>query len=151
MAWLKPSATLPHRRRKQKTPIQAKPLPRLAENIKGYDISPDLVRLSPVNLYLHGFSNPHIDEYDTLTSEDKWNEFADVILANSPFMSPKRGIKPHRRSSVPSKRSEVLFVDYIAEHLTPGGRAGIIAPEGIIFQSQTAYKGYGPAAALVQR
>jgi type I restriction enzyme M protein len=30
-------------------------------------------------------------------------------------------------------------VDYIAEHLTPGGRAGIIVPEGIIFQSQTAY------------
>jgi type I restriction enzyme M protein len=33
----------------------------------------------------------------------------------------------------------VLFVDYMAEHLTPGGRAGIIVPEGIIFQSQTAY------------
>ena len=39
-----------------------------------------------------------------------------------------------------SKRSEVLFVDYIAEHLTPSGRAAIIVPEGIIFQSQTAYK-----------
>ena len=38
-----------------------------------------------------------------------------------------------------SKRSEVLFVDYMAEHLTPTGRAGIIVPEGIIFQSQTAY------------
>jgi type I restriction enzyme M protein len=34
----------------------------------------------------------------------------------------------------------VLFVDYMAEHLTPSGRAGIIVPEGIIFQSQTAYK-----------
>jgi len=31
-------------------------------------------------------------------------------------------------------------VDYMAEHLTPGGRAGIIVPEGIIFQSQTAYR-----------
>jgi len=40
---------------------------------------------------------------------------------------------------VQSKRSEVLFVDYIAEHLTPTGRAGIIVPEGIIFQSQNAY------------
>jgi len=28
----------------------------------------------------------------------------------------------------------------MAEHLTPNGRAGIIVPEGIIFQSQTAYK-----------
>ncbi|MEM6910320.1 MAG: N-6 DNA methylase [Verrucomicrobiota bacterium] len=113
---------------------------RLAKNFKGYDISPDMVRLSLVNLYLHGFSDPHIDEYDTLTSDDKWNQFVDVILANPPFMSPKGGIKPHKRFSVQSKRSEVLFVDYIAEHLTPSGRAAIIVPEGIIFQGQTAYK-----------
>ncbi len=112
---------------------------RLAQNFKGYDISPDMVRLSLVNLYLHGFTDPHIYEYDTLTSQDRWNEYADVILANPPFMSPKGGIKPHNRFSVQAKRSEVLFVDYMAEHLTPGGRAGIIVPEGIIFQSQTAY------------
>lgn len=113
---------------------------RLAKNFKGYDISPDMVRLSLVNLYLHGFTDPHIYEYDSLTSEERWNEFADVILANPPFMSPKGGIKPHRRFSIQAKRSEVLFVDYMAEHLTPQGRAGIIVPEGIIFQSQTAYK-----------
>ena len=113
---------------------------RLAQNFKGYDISPDMVRLSLVNLYLHGFTDPHIVEYDTLTSEERWNEYADVILANPPFMSPKGGIKPHKRFSIQAKRSEVLFVDYMAEHLTPNGRAGIIVPEGIIFQSQTAYK-----------
>lgn len=113
---------------------------RLAKNFTGYDISPDMVRLSLVNLYLHGFAEPHIYEYDTLTSQDRWNEYADVILANPPFMSPKGGIKPHSRFSVQSKRSEVLFVDYMAEHLTPAGRAAIIVPEGIIFQSQKAYK-----------
>lgn len=113
---------------------------RLAANIHGYDISPDMVRLSLVNMYLHGFTDPHIVEYDTLTSEERWNEFADVILANPPFMSPKGGIKPHKRFSVPSNRSEVLFVDYMLEHLTPNGRAAIIVPEGIIFQSGTAYK-----------
>ena len=113
---------------------------RLATNFQGYDISPDMVRLSLVNMYLHGFAAPHIFEYDTLTSQDRWNDYADVILANPPFMSPKGGIRPHNRFSVQSKRSEVLFVDYMAEHLTPNGRAGIIVPEGIIFQSQNAYK-----------
>ncbi|WP_404406188.1 N-6 DNA methylase [Pelagibacterium halotolerans] len=112
---------------------------RLARNIKGYDISPDMVRLSLVNLYLHGFADPKIEEYDTLTSEAKWTETADVIFANPPFMSPKGGIKPHTRFQVQSKRSEVLFVDYIAEHLNPNGRAAIVVPEGIIFQSQSAY------------
>lgn len=113
---------------------------RLALNFNGYDISPDMVRLSLVNLYLHGFTDPHIFEYDTLTQQERWAEHADVILANPPFMSPKGGIKPHRRFSIQAKRSEVLFVDYMAEHLTPTGRAGIIVPEGIIFQSQGAYK-----------
>lgn len=112
----------------------------IAANIHGYDISPDMVRLSLVNLYLHGFSDPHIVEYDTLTSDEKWNETADVILANPPFMSPKGGIKPHKRFSVQATRSEVLFVDYMAEHLSPQGRAAIVVPEGIIFQSGTAYK-----------
>jgi type I restriction enzyme M protein len=113
---------------------------RLIGNFSGYDISPDMVRLSLANMYLHGFQNPRIYEYDTLTSEEKWQETFDIILANPPFMSPRGGIKPHKRFSVQSKRSEVLFVDYMAEHLNPNGRAGIIVPEGIIFQSGTAYK-----------
>ena len=112
----------------------------LVNNFRGYDISPDMVRLSLVNMYLHGFVEPKISEYDTLTSDERWNEFADVILANPPFMSPKGGIRPHNRFSIQSKRSEVLFVDYMAEHLTANGRAGIIVPEGIIFQSQNAHK-----------
>jgi len=113
---------------------------RLLKNFMGYDISPDMVRLSLVNLYLHGFADPKIVEYDTLTSEDRWNETSDVLLANPPFMTPKGGIRPHKRFSIQAKRSEVLFVDYIAEHLNPNGRAGVIVPEGIIFQSATAYK-----------
>lgn len=119
------------------TPDQRK---KLVENIVGYDISPDMVRLSLVNLYLHGFKDPHIYEYDTLTSDEKWDETYDVCLANPPFMTPKGGIKPHNRFSVKSNRSEVLFVDYMHEHLNNDGRAGIVVPEGIIFQSGKAYK-----------
>ena len=112
----------------------------LMHNFTGYDISPDMVRLSLVNMYLHSFPQPKIYEYDTLTSEDRWNDSFDVILANPPFMTPKGGIRPHSRFSVQANRSEVLFVDYIAEHLNLNGRAGIIVPEGIIFQSANAYK-----------
>jgi type I restriction enzyme M protein len=43
---------------------------KLAQGIRGYDISPDMVRLSLVNLYLHGFTDPHIAEYDSLTSQE---------------------------------------------------------------------------------
>ncbi len=112
----------------------------LTTNITGYDISPDMVRLSNVNLYLHHFPEPHIHIYDTLTSEARWDDTYDVILANPPFMTPKGGINPHNRFRVNARRSEVLFVDYIAEHLNPNGKAGIIVPEGIIFQTSNAYK-----------
>ena len=124
----------------QDTPLTPDERQRLTENFVGYDIAPEMVRLSLVNMYLHKFPQPTIYEYDTLTSEDRWDDTFDVILANPPFMTPKGGIRPHNRFSVQTNRSEVLFVDYIAEHLIPTGRAGVIVPEGIIFQSSNAYK-----------
>lgn len=113
---------------------------KLTQNIVGYDISPDMVKLALVNLYLHGFSDPKIAEYDTLSNDKRWGETFDVILANPPFMTPKGGIVPHKKFSIQANRAEVLFVDYIAEHLSIKGKSGIIIPEGIIFQSAGAYK-----------
>ena len=114
---------------------------RLADNLKGYDISPEMTKLAMANMYLHTQDkNPNIANYDTLTSADHWNEYADVMLANPPFMTPKGGIRPHSRFRVAAKKAEVLFVDYIASHLNEHGRAGIIVPQGIIFQSQNAYR-----------
>lgn len=113
---------------------------KLVTNFVGYDISPDMVKLSKVNMYLHGFADPKIYEYDTLSSEEKWDETFDVILANPPFMTPKGGIQPHKRFGVQANRAEVLFVDYIKEHLRPNGRAGIIVPEGVIFKNDASYK-----------
>lgn len=123
-----------------KSTLVADDMTRMTKNFAGYDISPDMVRLSRVNMYLHGFTSPNISEYDTLTSLEKWDDNFDVIFSNPPFMTPKGGITPHNRYQVSAKRAEVLFVDYIAEHLNPTGRAAIIVPEGIVFQSQTAYK-----------
>lgn len=113
---------------------------KLAINFVGYDISPDMVRLSLANMYLHGFATPQIHEYDTLSSEDRWQETFDVILANPPFMTPKGGIRPHKKFGVQANKAEVLFTDYIAEHLNSNGRAGIVVPNGIVATSQTAYK-----------
>jgi type I restriction enzyme M protein len=113
---------------------------KLMSNLHGYDIDPTMVRIAQVNMYLHQFKNPQIFQYDSLTSEERWKDKYEVILANPPFMSPKGGIKPHSKFGISSNRSEILFVDYILNHLTPHGRAGIIVPEGIIFQTGNAYK-----------
>jgi type I restriction enzyme M protein len=113
---------------------------KLMSNFIGYDISPDMVRLCLVNMYLHNFPSPTAHEYDTLTSEERWDDMADLIFSNPPFMTPTGGIRPHKCFQVKANRSEILFVDYIAEHLHIHGRAGIIVPEGVIFQSGSAYK-----------
>lgn len=112
----------------------------LGKNLVGYDIDPTMEKLSKVNLYLHGLLNPQIFQYDTLSNNIYWESKYDIILANPPFMTPKGGIKPHKKFSLQSNRSEVLFCDYINTHLKSNGKAGFIVPEGIIFKSDKAYK-----------
>ena len=112
---------------------------RLYANFTGYDITDLMVKLSKVNLFLHQFPSPAIHIYDTLSNDARWSVKADLILANPPFMTPKGGVTPHTKFRIPAKKAEVLFTDYIAEHLTPDGRAGIIVPNGIVATTQNAY------------
>ena len=111
----------------------------LTNDIVGYDITPQMARLSRVNMYLHQFASPVIHEYDTITNTARWDEKFDVILANPPFMSPHGGNQTHDKFRIAATRTEVLFADYILEHLLPDGRAGFIVPEGIIFQNNGDY------------
>lgn len=112
---------------------------KLTRNITGYDITPLMCRLSRVNMYLHHFANPVIHEYDTLTNKNRWGDKFDVILANPPFMTPTGGVSTHDKFRIAAKRAEVLFADFILEHLNANGRAGFIVPEGIIFQNNDDY------------
>lgn len=111
----------------------------ILENINGYDIAPSMVKISEMNLFLHGASEPQVFEYDTLTSDERWGDKYECILANPPFMTPKGGIIPHNKFSVKSSKSEILFVDYIANHLTSQGKAGIIVPDGVVFKDEKAF------------
>lgn len=113
---------------------------KLGNNLIGLDIDPMMVKLALANMYLHGFQDPHIYEYDSLTNEDRWNDTYDVVLANPPFMTPKGGIRPHKRFTTKANKAEVLFVDLIATHLSANGRAGIVVPNGIVATTQNAYK-----------
>jgi len=127
----------PKKKEKPLTPDQRRTL---MQNFEGYDIDPGMVRIAQVNMYLHQFKNPKIVQYDSLSMDERWNDKFDVILANPPFMSPKGGVSTHNKFGIQSTRSEVLFVDYIMNHLRPNGRAGIIVPEGIMFKNDAPFK-----------
>ncbi|MFA7421414.1 MAG: restriction endonuclease subunit S [Melioribacteraceae bacterium] len=112
---------------------------KLSKRIEGYDNTPLMVRLSQVNMYLHHFANPAIYDYDSITYSNRWSDKYDCILANPPFMTPKGGVKAHDQFRIRANKTEILFSDYIIEHLTPNGKAGWIVPEGIIFQNSNDY------------
>jgi len=113
---------------------------KVMRNIKGYDISPDMVRIGLANMYLHGFPDPNVEEYDALSSDERWNEYYNIFLANPPFMTPTGGINPHNKFKNSSNRAEVLFLDYMLLHLKPKGRMGVVVPEGIMFQDNSSYR-----------
>lgn len=112
----------------------------LAKHIHGVDIDPGMAKIARVNLYLHGFKTPLITEDDTLSDDRLWGKKYDVILANPPFMTPRGGVVPHDKFSVKSTKAEILFTDYIAEHLKLSGRAGIVVPDGVVANSANSYK-----------
>lgn len=124
----------------QDKPLNPDERKELVSHFIGYDISPDMVKIALVNLYLHGFQDPKIIEYDTLTNDNKWEDMFDVVLTNPPFMTPKGGIRPHKRFSIQANRSEILFLDYAIEHLSTRGKGGIIVPEGILHNNFSSYK-----------
>jgi type I restriction enzyme M protein len=107
--------------------------------LRGFDITDLMVRLSKVNLYLHGISTPDIRAHDTLTDPEFWDEKADLILANPPFMTPKGGVAPHEKFRNNARKSEVLFMEYIAGHLSRNGRAAVIVPNGFVTNIQHTY------------
>ena len=112
----------------------------IAQNLVGYDISPDMVKLATIHMFLQHNQSPPIEAYDTLTNDEHWNDRYDVILTNPPFMTPRGAIKPNQRFYSKANKAEVLFVDYINSHLNENGRAGIVVPEGIVFNGNRAYK-----------
>lgn len=110
----------------------------LLNHLSGYDTEPKMVKIARMNMFLHGALNPDIYEYDTLVMESKWDEKFNVILANPPFMTPKGGIKPHSKFRIKANKTEILFLDYMLNHLRKEGRMGVVVPEGIISNTSAA-------------
>src|SRR5690606_3670596 len=49
-------------------------------------------------------------------------------------------IRPHKKFTIQANKSEILFLDYIIEHLTGSKKAGIVIPEGVLHNNYASYK-----------
>jgi len=115
----------------------------LERSIYGFDVSRQMMRISMMNLVLHGIRNANVKRANSLSemsglSEDDVRRKYKVILSNPPFAGtlPKDSIRKDLPTN--SKRSEVLFLAVMMQSLAPGGRCAVIVLEGLLFGSNSA-------------
>jgi type I restriction enzyme M protein len=109
----------------------------------GFDFDDTMLRLSSMNLYLHGVERPNIQRVDTLSTRfaleyyPEADKFFDVILANPPFTGAieKSTVSKDLTNLTETKKTELLFVARILTMLKVGGRAAVIVPDGVLFGS----------------
>lgn len=101
--------------------------------LHGFDSDPDILRLAAMNAVLHQFDESPLVCRDSICgSEDRWDEVQfDVILENPPFSGARGDAK--RSLRVEKGDKYVLFLAHALRSLRPGGRAGIVFPNGILF------------------
>lgn len=109
-------------------------------NIRGIDITPLVVTLASMNLFLHGIgtkSTPPITCADSLESEPEF--LVDVVLANPPF-----GARPEGATDISSLRTDLIaqtknnqlnFLQHIMKMLKPQGRCAIVLPDNVLFEA----------------
>ena len=116
----------------------------MERNIYGFDVSRQMMRISMMNLVLHGVEGAPVkranvlSEYGGLSDEDLARQYK-VILSNQPFSGtlPKDSIRKDLPTN--SKKSELLFLGVMMEALAPGGRCAVVVPEGLLFGSTSAH------------
>ena len=106
----------------------------------GYDMDDSMVRIGLMNLMMHGISSPNIEQKDTLSKKYNEDNFFDVIMANPPFKGSIDKGDINESLSLPTTKTELLFLNRIINSLKIGGRAGVIVPDGVLFGSSNAHK-----------
>ncbi|OZG57551.1 DNA methyltransferase [Bifidobacterium myosotis] len=107
------------------------------EQFTGFDTDQTMVRISAMNLLLHGVENPDVRNQDSLSRLNTIRSRFDVILANPPFTGSLdvEDIDDSLKSIVQTKQTELLFVALFLRMLKLGGRCACIVPNGVLFRS----------------
>lgn len=119
-----------------------------SEMFWGFDFDTTMLRVSSMNMLLHGVKGANICYQDTLSKSIKEHypqqeqDFFDVILANPPFKGSLDGANtnPDVLGLVKTKKTELLFVAHILRSLKLGGRAAVIVPDGVLFGASKAHQ-----------
>ena len=95
-----------------------------------------------MNLILHGISNPNIIKKNTLTTDVRQiqeKDRFDIILANPPFGGKEKDTI-QQNFPIKSNATEMLFLQHIMKYMKVSGKAAIVIPEGVLFNTGNAFR-----------
>jgi type I restriction enzyme M protein len=102
----------------------------------GLELVLDAHRLLLMNLMLHGIEATGVALGDTLSPDGERLPKADLVMTNPPFGTKKGGGRPTRSDltiTAETSNKQLAFVEHVVRALKPGGRAGTVVPDNVLF------------------
>jgi type I restriction enzyme M protein len=107
----------------------------------GNEKTPLAYIMGMMNMILHGIESPNLYKRNTLTvnirdfqESDRYN----IILANPPFGGKEKS-QIQQNFPIASNATELLFLQHFMKSLKQEGKAAIVIPEGVLFQTGNAF------------
>ncbi len=107
----------------------------------GNEKTPLAYVMGMMNMILHGIESPNIFKINTLTQnirDIQEKDRYDIIAANPPFGGKEKS-QIQQNFPIQSNATELLFLQHFMKNLKVGGKAAIIVPEGVLFQTNNAF------------
>ena len=109
----------------------------------GFDNDANMVKIAILNLYLHQLERARLEHFNPITTGFGGSypgKTFDCILANPPFSGKVQdeSILADLNYKLDTRATELLFLKWFVDHLSPNGRAGVIVPNGVLFGSTNA-------------
>jgi type I restriction enzyme M protein len=106
----------------------------------GVELVPSTRRLALMNCLLHGMEGDDegvVHLGNSLGDVGVTLPKADIILANPPFGTSKGGDASITRKDLtfPTTNKQLAFLQHIYRNLKPGGRAAVVLPDNVLFES----------------
>ena len=110
------------------------------DQLYGFDFDQTMVRISLMNMMMHGIARPDINRLNTLSPRYTEKTKYDVILANPPFKGSIDESDMSDRFTIKSKKTELLFLELMYDLMSSGGKCAVIVPDGVLFGSSKAHQ-----------
>lgn len=102
----------------------------------GFDNDANMVKVAILNMYLHKMEKADIRFHNPLTTgigSPYPGRTFDIVLANPPFAGKIQTESILADINLDTRATELLFMKWFVDHLSPTGRAGVIVPNGVLF------------------